>query len=379
MEICMQISVTNQLQKQDKFAICIFTSLLFFYRRSVSQHLKWTCKSGFLNCKFSTNARFYCKKCRFAKCIEVGMKPEQVNKTKKAIAAYFAEQEKNSRKTEELATSKNTLNDNIIVEKVFEVDLIPDGQDNTQPLFFDPKRSKTFGSDEASMFQQDPKMFQITRSDQLNPEDIHFFTGLVTSWRKILLKTCLDGMSSHSIHEEVEKYHKQSCDSSTLTYDTALDNTMIDLALDNIACFTDISGLNLSMQEKLRTLYQCFEIFSSSAFEGVTMRQSFATYGYNVESHPFSAIIPVYMQDMKIVDYLKSGMFKSPWAESLEVEEFFVKTCQTLKTFLSDPVLHLCFFNLLLCNFADQFGSSRNFCTGIIITEERYVLDISTL
>ncbi len=241
-------------------------------------------------------------------------------------------------------TSKNTLNDNITVEKVFEVELIPESQDVSQPLFFDPKRSKIFGSYEATMFQQDPKMFQITRNDQLNPEDIHFFSGLVTSWRKLLLKTYLDVMSFHSIHEEVDKYHMQSLDSCTLTYDTALDNTMTDVALDNIACFTDISGLNLSMQAKLRTLYQCFEIFSSSAFEGVTMRQSLATYGYNVESHPFSTIIPVYMQDLKVFDYLKSGMFKSPWAESLEVEEFFMKTCRTLKTFLANPVLHLCFF-----------------------------------
>ena len=307
------------------------------------------------------------------------MKPEQVDKTKKAIAAYFAEQEKNSKKTEELVTSIVTLNDNIIVEKVFEVELIPESQDVTQPLFFDPKRIKKFGSDEASMFQQDPKMFQITRNDQLNPEDIHFFSGLVTSWRKFLLKTYLDVMSSHSIHEEVDKYHMQSLDSSTLTYDTALDNTMTSVALDNIACFTNISGLNPSMQAKLRTLLQCFQIFCSSALEGVTTRQSLATYGYNVESHPFSAIIPVYMQDLKVFDYLKSGMFKSPWAESLEVEEFFMKTCRTLKTFLDNPVLHLCFFNLLLYYFIDKLDSSHNFLPGIKIIEYGYVIESNLL
>ena len=342
-----------------------------FYRRSVSQNLKWTCKSGFLNCKISINARLYCKTCRFAKCIEIGMKPELVDKTKKAIAAYFAEQEKNSKKTEELVTSTVTLNDNITIEKVFEVKLIPESQDFTQPLFFDPKTSKKFGSDEANMFQQDPKMFQITRNDQLNPEDIHFFSGLVTSWRKLLLKTYLDGMSHNTVHEELERYHSQSLDARTLTFDTALDCTLVDISVDNIfnACLTDLPGLNPTMQAKLRTLHQCFGVFFSSANEGLTCRQFLAIYGYNVESYPFSAVVPVYMQDAEMVDYLKSDMFKSPWAESLEVEEFFMKICNTLKSFLSDPVLNLCFFNLLLCNLVDKLGSSHNFLPGIKITE----------
>ena len=309
------------------------------------------------------------------------MKPEQVDKTKKAIAAYFAEQEKNSKKTEDLVTSKNTLNDNITVEKVFEVELIPESQDVSQPLFFDPKRSKIFGSYEATMFQQDPKMFQITRNDQLNPEDIHFFSGLVTSWRKLLLKTFLDGMSSHSVYEEIDKYHMQSLDARTLTFDTALDCTLIDLSNDNIfnACLTDFPGLNNTMQAKLRTLHQCFGVFFSSANEGLTSRQFLATYGYNVESYPFSAIVPVYMQDTKMVNYLKSGMFQSPWAESIEVEEFFIKTCQTLKTFLNSPVLHLCFFNLLLCNLADKFGGFHNFLPGIKFIEYGYVIESKLL
>ena len=304
------------------------------------------------------------------------MKPEQVDKTKKAIAAYFAEQEKNSKKTEELVTSTVTLNDNITVEKVFEVELIPESQDDTHPLFFDPKRSKKFGFDEASMFQKDPKMFQITRNDQLNPEDIHFFSGLVTSWRKLLLKTYLDGMSYPSVHEEIERYHNQSLDAQTLTFGTALDCTLVDVSVDNIfkASLADLLCLKPTMQAKLRTLYQCVGVFFSSANEGITERQFLATYGYNVESYPFNAIIPVYMQDLKMVDYLKSGMFKSPWAESLDVEEFFIKTCQTLKTFLDNPVLNLCFFNLLLCNLVDKLGSSHNFLPGIIITEEGYLL-----
>ena len=235
---------------------------------------------------------------------------------------------------------------------------------------------KEFGSDEASMFQQDPKMFQITRNDQLNPEDIHFFSGLVTSWRKLLLKTYLDGMSHHTVHEELERYHSQSLDTQTLTFVTALDCTLVDVSVDNIfkACLTDLSSLNPTMQAKLRTLYQCFGVFYSSANEGITVRQLLATYGYNVESYPFSAVVPVYMQDTKMVNYLKSDMFKSPWAESIEVEEFFMKTCQTLKTFLANPVLHLCFFNLILCNLADKFGSSHNFLPGKKIIEYGYVI-----
>ena len=63
------------------------------FRRSVSQNLKRICKTGLLKCSIEANARVGCKLCRFNKCIEVGMKPEQVDKTKKAIIAYFAEQE----------------------------------------------------------------------------------------------------------------------------------------------------------------------------------------------------------------------------------------------------------------------------------------------
>ena len=342
----------------------------------MSQNLNWKCKSGLLNCTITTNARLLCKSCRFSKCLKVGMKPEQVDKTKKAIAAYFAEQEKNFKKSDSSVTSTVSLNDNMIVEKVCEVGLIPESQDVTQPIFFDPKRSQTFGSNEACMFQQDPKMFQISRNDQLNPEDIHFFSGLVTSWRKLLLKTYLDGMSHPSVHEEIEQYHNQSLDAQTLTFGTALDCTLVDVSVDNIfkASLADLLCLNPTMQAKLRTLHQCFGVFFSSANEGITSRQFLATHGYNVESYPFNAIIPVYMQDSKMVDYLKSGMFKSPWAESLEVEEFFMKTCQTLKSFLNDPVLNLCFFNLLLCNLVDKLGSSHNFLPGIIITEEGYLL-----
>jgi hypothetical protein len=63
---------------------------------------------------------------------------------------------------------------------------------------------------------------------------------------------------------------------------------------------------------------------------------------------------------------MKSDMFKSPWAESLEVEEFFVKTCQTLKTFLADPVINLLFQNLVFFNSIVECENFLNFLPGKI-------------
>lgn len=280
------------------------------------------------------------------------MKPEQVDKTKKAIIAYFAEQEKNSGKNEASVKLTDTFIDNTEVGTVSDADLIIENPFITQPVFADIKNNQLTIVEGAGMLIQDPKVFHMFRNDQLDPEDVHCFSGVVTSWRKLLLKIYEDGMSYNSVHEEMDKFHDQTLDVQSLTYDPALDCTLVDLAVDNIlsASVKDIFDLDPSVQTNFKSLYQCYYIFISSAKEGTTMRQSLATFGFNVESYPFSAIMPVHMHDMKIVDFMKSDMFKSPWAESLQVEEFFLKTCQTLKTFLADPVIDLLFLNLVLFN-----------------------------
>ena len=343
---------SGMIDKKKYFWINIESHPFHLFRRSVSQNLKRICKTGLLDCSIQMNARVGCKLCRFNKCIGVGMKPEQVDKTKKAIIAYFAEQEKNSGKNEASVKLTDTFIDNTEVGTVSDADLIIENPFITPPVFADIKNNQLTIVEGAGMLIQDPKVFHMFRNDQLDPEDVHCFSGVVTSWRKLLLKIYEDGMSYNSVHEEMDKFHDQTLDVQSLTYDPALDCTLVDLAVDNIlsASVKDIFDLDPSVQTNFKSLYQCYYIFISSAKEGTTMRQSLATFGFNVESYPFSAIMPVHMHDMKIVDFMKSDMFKSPWAESLQVEEFFLKTCQTLKTFLADPVIDLLFLNLVLFN-----------------------------
>ena len=351
----------------------------YLFRRSVSQNLRRICPTGLFNCPIATNARVGCKLCRFNKCIQVGMKPELVDKTKKAIIAYFAEQEKNSGKNEALASPTDSPFDNIEVEIVIDADLIIDKQ-ITQPMFVDPKRNQSAIAEGAGLLIKNPKLFHMSINDQLDPEDVQFFSGVVTSWRKLLLKIYEDGLSYNSVHEEIDKFYDQTIDAQPLTYDPALDCTLIELAVDNIlsASVKDIFDLDPSVQINFKTLYQCYYIFDSSAKEGTTIRQSLATFGFNVESYPFSAIMPVHMQDMKVVDFMKSDMFKSPWAESLEVEEFFIKTCQTLKTFLADPVIDLLFLNLVLFNSIVECESFLNVFPGKIFLPKLYFLSFKT-
>ena len=308
------------------------------------------------------------------------MKPELVDKTKKAIIAYFAEQEKNPGKNEALASPTDSPFDNIEVEIVIDADLIIDKQ-ITQPIFVDPKRNNQSAIAEgAGLLTKNPKLFHMSINDQLDPEDVQFFSGVVTSWRKLLLKIYEDGLSYNSVHEEIDKFYDQTIDAQPLTYDPALDCTLIELAVDNIlsASVKDIFDVDPSVQINFKTLYQCYYIFNSSAKEGTTIRQSLATFGFNVESYPFSAIMPVHMQDMKVVDFMKSNMFKSPWAESLEVEEFFIKTCQTLKTFLADPVIDLLFLNLVLFNSIVECESFINVFPGKIFLPKLYFLSFKT-
>ncbi|XP_023348803.1 uncharacterized protein LOC111717542 [Eurytemora carolleeae] len=344
----------------------ICNSCRIFFRRSVSQNLKRICKTELFNCPIATNARVGCKLCRFNKCIQVGMKPEQVDKTKKAIIAYFAEEEKNSGKNEALTSPTDSPFVNIEEEKVIDVDFMIDNQVITQPLFVDPKRNQSAIVEGGGLLIKNPKLFHMSINNQLNPEDVQIFSGVVTSWRKLLLKIYEDGMSYNFVQQEMDKIHDQTLDVQSLTYDPALDCTLVDLAVDNIlsAVVKDIFDLDPSVQTNFKTLYQCYYIFYSSAKEGTTMRQSLATFGFNVESYPFSAIMPVHIHDMKIVDFMKSDMFKSPWAESLEVEEFFVKTCQTLKTFLADPVINLLYQNLVFFNSIVECENFLNFLPG---------------
>ena len=352
----------------------------YLFRRSVSQNLKRICKTGLLNCPIATNVRVNCKLCRFNKCIQVGMKPEQVDKTKKAIIAYFAEQEKNSGKNEALPSPTDSPFVNIEVEKVNDVDFIIDNQVITQSIFVDPKRNQSAIVKGGGLLIKNLKLFHMSINNQLDPEDVQIFSGVVTSWRKLLLKIYEDGMSYNSVQQEMDKFHDQTLDVQSLTYYPALDCTLVDLAVDNIlsAALKDIFDLDPSVQTNFKSLYQCYYIFYSSAKEGTTMRQSLATFGFNVESYPFSAIMPVHIHDMKIVDFMKSDMFKSPWADSLEVEEFFVKTCQTLKTFLADPVINLLFQNLVFFNSIVECESFLNFLPGKIFLSKLYFLCFKT-
>ena len=76
---------------QAHYGAIVCNSCRLFFRRFA--HQKPACNSGFKSCSVMGQARTKCKSCRLQKCFEVGMDSQLVNKTKKAIAAYFAQEE----------------------------------------------------------------------------------------------------------------------------------------------------------------------------------------------------------------------------------------------------------------------------------------------
>ena len=58
----------------------IYVSFLrAFFRRGISR--EYTCVRGDMTCQVNSITRTNCKRCRFDRCLEVGMRPELVDAT----------------------------------------------------------------------------------------------------------------------------------------------------------------------------------------------------------------------------------------------------------------------------------------------------------
>ncbi|PAV62394.1 hypothetical protein WR25_26740 isoform B [Diploscapter pachys] len=67
-----------------------------FFRRTVVMKKKYVCRLGKNNCPISKSVRCMCRKCRFRKCIDSGMRPEQVQKNRDPIKSAEAEMAANA-------------------------------------------------------------------------------------------------------------------------------------------------------------------------------------------------------------------------------------------------------------------------------------------
>ncbi|KAK6755954.1 hypothetical protein RB195_014378 [Necator americanus] len=74
-EICQ---VCDQLGHGNHFGVKTCRACAAFFRRSVVQGRKYTCRKGSRNCEVVGKGKFVCRYCRYQKCVLIGMTPENV-------------------------------------------------------------------------------------------------------------------------------------------------------------------------------------------------------------------------------------------------------------------------------------------------------------
>ena len=102
-------------------------------------------------------------------------------------------------------------------------------------------------------------------------------------------------------------------------------------------------------------------IFHTQAAEHWTMEDIYSRlYGVNIRSPHIKQFLPADFDRLRLPNILKSSLFSSPWAESLELENFFVATALSLASVVSHPTWNLIFTTLLVQSASIDLGSGSN-------------------
>ena len=183
-------------------------------------------------------------------------------------------------------------------------------------------------------------------STEYTPEELNYFSFVSNAY-----KSYEDAMtklvnSDLQCQNELLEYSKQvqaigETGNNHLSYSLILESKKEQIGKENIGLLfeafnPEITTTGLMLISKLFNSSQtALYIFLFSAYSDMTHRQVVEALNIkNIATNSWTAGI----MDLKNPNIIQSNLFVSPWAPSLDLEEFFYQTAETVKELLKDPV-----------------------------------------
>ena len=367
--------------------------VLIYFRRASNNNARvsWKCKRGKEDCIIASKSKkkSFCKKCRYSKCIETGLKASLVDKTKKAIVEFYAKQSRSTNpqnsQIEEIQSEKSTntnenyfqnstcippderlLQHNDSQQQSFLTETITQNKNSDLAVQVSLAQHQAFASQQRiSCNLRREKLLMI--SNEYTPDDINYFSlvsNAVKLYEDAILKLII---SDPQCKIEMLDYSQQlqaigETGSNRLRYSPVLEGRIERLSKENVgvifkALNPDITGSDLNDISKLLSKHlRVFCIFLSHTYSDMTHRQFFGNrYTKHIDSVDFQNWHWQYLEK-QVPDIIQSNLFASPWAPSLELEEFFYQTAESVKELLQDPVRFMIAIPILIASCSTDIG-----------------------
>jgi len=208
-------------------------------------------------------------------------------------------------------------------------------------------------------------------SNEYTPDDINYFSlvsNAVKLYEDAILKLII---SDPQCKIEMLDYSQQlqaigETGSNRLRYSPVLEGRIERLSKENVgvifkALNPDITGSDLNDISKLLSRHlRVICIFLSHTYSDMTHRQFFGNrYTKHIDSVDFQNWHWHYLEK-QVPDIIQSNLFASPWAPSLELEEFFYQTAESVKELLQDPVRFMIAIPILIASCSTDIGIEAN-------------------
>eukprot|EP00090_Calanus_glacialis_P045837 TRINITY_DN8746_c0_g1_i1.p1 TRINITY_DN8746_c0_g1~~TRINITY_DN8746_c0_g1_i1.p1 ORF type:complete len:445 (+),score=140.52 TRINITY_DN8746_c0_g1_i1:23-1357(+) len=314
-----------------------------FFRRTVGSGKEYRfCSKRTGQCVIDSNNRKNCKKCRFEKCLKIGMMQEKVNRrhppTKKI-------------KKKELKTIKKSLDIGELVDECFvdEKDYCDDVKDerenkNKEEEYpdSDPENFKNLSPTFNLTFEEDFKIHELmVRKENLFEEFYNIFLefpNFVSLWKRFLfqIQTCSPVIQSGVPADSYD------CNMKNMVRDNFVKGGLVRHALEMFDEFKYVPDhvKTETIEFSLTVLQICIRSYLSANKDKPTLiDQHFAAGTYNKAFQ--TAYDKVYPGDRFAVqsfDPLQLDIFTTPWAVNYDEEVFFKKTVTVLGSIVKDDV-----------------------------------------
>ena len=129
-----------------------------------------------------------------------------------------------------------------------------------------------------------------------------------------------------------------------------LRNLVLPALLHHIEQMTGLTARPEVMQVYKSLLYygEILDIFESAIFENATLQESLAQVGTDF-SNPVIASLSNPILESRVPNALKSDpRFRSPWAQSLALEDYFFKVAAEFRVVMQSQLVELFLFRFLL-------------------------------
>jgi len=358
-----------------------------FFRRSIGNGKEYRyCSRKTDNCVVDTVSRTNCKKCRFQKCLKVGMKPEKVDRVRKKAKLIktevkeeiadeieqgeeFALFRESKRKTSVNSSDSSTSIDiNALVEEcIFEEVTSPDETDYLSlPVTLDEgdsvsimhieeesfkKENESYELQHPSVIVRSPPVFSLTFEEDFKIHELlvrkeNLFDGIwqtfmeqpdfLTYWEKFLTsvnskKSVLTGIGTHM----VELFRKHAISNF-------INGGVIRQSLD---MFDEYKNVDESV--KTETFFFSMSVFFlciRSILLGNRNKDTFVNQHRASGTFTTSfrkaclAVFPDTIDMISSFDPRNVVQFTSPWAAKFEDEVFFTRTIETVGSIIKDDI-----------------------------------------